>query len=245
MSIIDNKIILLTGCINPNGMTKTVIQDPEARKQQYILAINYYLNNTHYPIIFIENTNTDISGGFEQCVNNKRIEFITFNGNDFNKALGKGYGEAIMIDYAIKKSILIQESSFIIKITGRLIVENIEELTSEMKLSNCVYANMVRGNCGLERKSFFFGASVKFLRDYFLANKECIDESINVYFERHLYNECLIWKEAGGLSKEFKHPIIVKGVSGSTGKDYPIEKHPRIKALLRYYFHKLPIYRNM
>lgn len=240
-----SQVILLTACINPSGMSSTALQDPEIRKKQYVFALGFYLEKTQLPIVFVENTNTDISCEFRGCDIINRVEFITFSGNDFDNRKGKGYGEALMIEYALNNSIFLANNSFVIKITGRLIIENIEELVHEMKMQDCVYANMVRGNCGLERKSYFFGAPVEFLRDFFVANKERIDESSKVYFERHLYNECLKWKKTGGRGKEFKRPVLVKGISGSTGKNYPTEKYPRIKALLRYYFHKLPFYSNM
>lgn len=245
MNTINNKVLLLTGCINPQGMSHTVLQDPEIRKRQYISAIRYYLENTKIPIVFIENTNTDISGEFFTADYSRRIEFITFNGNNFDKNKGKGYGEALMIEYALNHSAFLNKSSFVIKVTGRLYVDNIDELVCEMQSPDCIYANLVRGNCGLERKSYFFGAPITFLTNYFLSRKQEIDESKKVYFERHLYNESIKWTEDGGKVREFQYPILVSGVSGSTGKIYPQEKFPYIKARLRYFLHQLSLYRNL
>ena len=36
-------VILLTACVNPNGMSKTVLQDVELRRKQYVNALNFYL----------------------------------------------------------------------------------------------------------------------------------------------------------------------------------------------------------
>lgn len=238
-------VLLLTGCINPNGMAHTSLQDPDTRKQQYICAIRFYLKNSQIPIVFIENTNTDISGEFFTADYSRRMEFITFNGNNFDKSKGKGYGEALMIEYALTHSKFINDNTYIVKITGRLIIENLEELIQEMKSSECVYASLVRGKYGLERKSFFFGAPKKFLEEYFLSDKDIINDNAGVYFENHLFNKGLEWVKDGGEAKEFKRPILVNGISGSTGKKYPTERNPRIKAWLRYYLHKLPIYSHM
>lgn len=238
-----NKVLLLTGCINPNGMSHTVLQDPEIRKQQYISAIRYYLENTKIPIVFVENTNTDISGEFSTAEYSKRIEFITFSGNDFDKSKGKGYGEALMIEYALKNSKFLKRGSFVVKITGRLIIENFKELIHAMKSSECVYASIVRGKYGMERKSIFFGAPVKFIEEYFLSDKDIINDNDGVYFENHLFNKSLEWMKDGGEVKEFKQPILVNGISGSTGNNYSISRYPRVKAWLRYYLHKLNIYK--
>lgn len=244
MSTINNTVILLTGCINPSGMSHTALQDPEVRKLQYISAIRFYLANSCIPIVFVENTNTDISGDFSSA-DGKQIEFITFSGNDFDKTKGKGYGEALMIEHALNTSVLINNNTTIIKITGRLVIENFEDLVREIKKSNCIYANLVRGKKGLERRSYFFCAPSIFLKEYFLPSKDKINDSAGVYFEKHLYNTSIEWVKDGGKAKEFKHPILVNGISGSTGKRYPTERNPRIKAWLRYYLHKLPIYSHI
>ncbi|ULT28283.1 hypothetical protein KUH03_17840 [Sphingobacterium sp. E70] len=69
--------LLLTGCILPNGMVLTALQDAEMRKHQYIDAIRFYLRATDLPIVFAENSGTDISSAFD-ADEKKRIEFITF-----------------------------------------------------------------------------------------------------------------------------------------------------------------------
>ena len=48
-------ILLLTGCINPAGMSYTTLINPEERKKQYVDAIHFYLSKTNYPIVFSEN----------------------------------------------------------------------------------------------------------------------------------------------------------------------------------------------
>ena len=39
-------ILLLTACINPDGMPFTCLADVGVRKKQYIEALNFYLKNT-------------------------------------------------------------------------------------------------------------------------------------------------------------------------------------------------------
>lgn len=43
MNYMDDVILLLTACINPNGMLYTAIQDTELRKKQYIESLTFYL----------------------------------------------------------------------------------------------------------------------------------------------------------------------------------------------------------
>ena len=41
-------VLLMTACINPQGMSKTVLQNKEERLTQYKTALNWYLRNTFY-----------------------------------------------------------------------------------------------------------------------------------------------------------------------------------------------------
>ena len=54
-------ILLLTGCINPAGMSYTTLINPEERKKQYVDAIHFYLSKTNYPIVFSENSEEKVT----------------------------------------------------------------------------------------------------------------------------------------------------------------------------------------
>ena len=121
-------VILLTACINPNGMGYTYLQDPEIRKSQYLEAIDFYLKETNCDIVFCENTGANIFDEIESAEKCSRLEYLTFCGNDYDKRRGKGYGEATIICYAIENSRRLRNVDSVIKITGRVIIRNISEL---------------------------------------------------------------------------------------------------------------------
>lgn len=81
MNFSEDIIILLTAPINPNGTLNTKLQDPEIRKEQYLEAIIYCLNETNLKIVFRKNTNYNL---LKKVSNYKRVEFITFSGNNYN-----------------------------------------------------------------------------------------------------------------------------------------------------------------
>ena len=91
-------ILLLTGCINPNGMPFTALNNKEERQNQYVEALHFYLSQTSYPIVFTENSGTDISILFQKEIESGRMEYITFMGNQ-EKERGKGYGECEILKY--------------------------------------------------------------------------------------------------------------------------------------------------
>lgn len=120
-------VILLTATVNPDGTALTKLQDPRVRKEQYIRAIEFYLINTNYNIVLCENTNCNFYNEISD-LKKDRLEFIVFNGNNYNKSYGKGYGEARIIKYAIENSNFLKDAKYIVKITGRIIIKNINEI---------------------------------------------------------------------------------------------------------------------
>ena len=94
-------VVLLTACVNPNGMSKTVLQD--------VNALNFYLQETSLPICFVENTGFDMSCEFHSYIDSGRLEYLCFKGNNYDKSLGKGYGEAVIILYATENSVFFKK----------------------------------------------------------------------------------------------------------------------------------------
>ncbi len=213
-------ILLLTGCINPQGMSFTVLSDKEKRKDQYIKAITFYLEKTKHPVVFVENSGTDISQHFEEAIVSKKLECLTFEGNK-NKKRGKGAGECEIIEYALNHSETIKASkqSPICKITGRLFIKNINTLLLSHRF------------CFSTKKTVFFSinsdlsfpdsrfiiAPIPFW-NCFLKDKDKINDSEGYYFEHAILN-CIIQEKQFAYSPFFISPEI-EGMSGSTGHIY-------------------------
>lgn len=58
---------------------------------------------------------------------------LQFDGGNFPAYLGKGYGELQIIKYAVEHSELLEKCDFIVKITGRYLVENIDTFLKELQ----------------------------------------------------------------------------------------------------------------
>lgn len=231
----NNILLFLTACVNPRGMAFTKIQDKEVRLNQYINSINYYLKKTKYKILVVENTNEDLSKYVVAPTD--RIEFLTFDGNNYDKKLGKGYGEALIIEYATKHSIFYKSADYVVKITGRNIILNINSLIKEIKDFSFVYANIKGLNGRLTCESRIVGFPKIFLEKSFLPCKESLDDSKGYYFED------LLFDTSKYHLKEFFHPILIKGVSGSTGENLYPTISTYFKGPLNYILHKLRLYK--
>ena len=217
-------ILLLTACINPNNMSFTVLNNKEVRKKQYVEALEYYLSNSNYKIVFVENSNTDISSTFSKDIDLGRLEYLSFQGNK-DKNRGKGYGECEIIEYALKHSNIINRNINIriVKITGRLIVKNIKFIASLHNLcfpkKTVFYA--INSDLSFPDSRCIMASKYFFLK--FLEMKYKINDSAGYYFEHALLATTIKEKEYS-YSPFYFQPDIV-GMSGSTGEAYISSNH--------------------
>jgi len=208
-------LILLTGCINPNGMSFTQLTDVNERQKQYVDAIHYYIKETDCKIIFCENSNTNINYLFNNY--NERLEILTFRGNK-DKQRGKGYGEAEIIKYAFQKSKWLKDNKIVIKITGRLIVKNIKQIIKsiqpEKEFITCLFHSDLKF-----ADSRIVCASSSFYKEFY-TKRYLINDSCGVYFEHILCSTVL---ESPLPFIPFPEEPLITGISGSTGKSYHIQ----------------------
>ena len=216
-------ILLLTGCINPNGMTMTALSNQEERKKQYVEAIHFYLSNTRYPIVFSENSGTDISHLFKKEIQSGRLEYLSFSGNQ-NKEKGKGYGECEIIQYALNNSKIIHfaKDKRIAKITGRLIIRNINSIARVHSIlfpKNSVFC-AINSNLSFPDSRFIIAPECFY--QTFLKSKEAINDTQGYFFEHALCDT---------IKKEKQYPYSpfllipqIEGMSGSSGEIYQKEK---------------------
>lgn len=243
----DKVVILLTACINPNGMSFTAIQDVNVRLRQYQEALTWYLNNTSEKIVFVENSGFDISPFFLPYITEGRLEVITFEGNTYDRALGKGYGEALLIDYGLRHSCWLRNAERIVKITGRLICLNIEAIVASYKEPETIYAvKYLDDERKMECLSQVVVFTTDFLQNYLLPQKGKLNDNIHYWFEHLLYDSACEWEKAGHLFKDMWIPVELKGESGSSG--IPIDTSTPFKKgifYMHYILHRLGYYGSL
>jgi len=222
----QNPVILLTACVNPGGMSSTRLQDTEIRLEQYKQALSFYLSETPYKILFVENTQYDFSHDFISYINSGKLEYLTFAGNNYNASLGKGFGEAQILLHAINNSHFLKDASVIIKITGRIIVENVMQLYSMVNISakkNVMIACNIRPSKKLGTSTFFV-CKKKFLINYFFPHINQINDANHIWFEHILYKAIIQCQRSHGKCLIFPRPIKIKGIAGTTSLSYPKTK---------------------
>ena len=220
-------IILLTSCVNPNGMPFTALSDINVRKQQYLDALRFYVNNTPLPIVYVDNSNVDIKEyNVISNIVDDRLELLSFDGNH-DKEHGKGYGELEIIDYAIKHSNIINSNTnvSIIKITGRLVIVNIMTIINQLKYNILPSSNSVICSMNSDfsmADSRLLIAPLNFYKRL-IENRMAINDSEGVYLEHVLCS--LIKKQNLYAFHTFFSEPQYQGVSGSTNITYEAKKH--------------------
>ena len=136
--------IILTSTVNVKPYIFCMYQiDPNERKNTYLKSVLQWLHETNFNIVLVENSGYN----FDELNNEKeiyknRFEVITFTENNLEEANylkgepSKGASEMFAINYAYKHSKLIHLSNFIIKITGRFFINELEEYLSQFDLNN-------------------------------------------------------------------------------------------------------------
>lgn len=111
-------IILLTGTIFTNDCINCERNDIDVRRKDYYDNIKRFLEETDLEIVFCENSGADL-GEIKEFLNNPRIEILQFEGNNYPRELGKGYGENHIINYALDNSKKLKVVDYLLKVTGR------------------------------------------------------------------------------------------------------------------------------
>lgn len=216
-----NQILFLTACVNPKGMAYTKLSNSGIRLLQYKEALDWYLENTEHKILLVENSGYDFSYCYQKQIEEGRLEMLCYDGNDYNRSLGKGYGEAAIMEYGFIHSSLInshQDDLCIVKITGRLLCLNINDLCRSCKGVNTVYANISKDDWdGNIATSQVVMAPVSFFKESFLPRREEINDSKCRHFEHVLYDSIQDWTKKGGHHRMFWTPPAMEGVSGTSG----------------------------
>lgn len=227
---IDNICLVLTACMVPSpDVFALEIKDVNVRKQQYIDSLIFYIRNTNLKkIIFCDNSNFKELDEIKKLAeeNNKEFEWICFQGNT-NKTIekGKGYGEGEILKYVCENSKLIQRCEYMLKITGRLKITNINHLIRLAKEKK----NYV--NIYIDKKNQFYADTRCFLivvsefKKYLINEYENVNDKLGETLELCIGNKIM---NSEMSYNAFITYIGYEGVSGSTGLKYHLNVRDKI-----------------
>ncbi len=214
--------LLLTATVNPGDMVHTALRDPVVRRQQYLDAIRFWLQQTHLPIVFVENSGNDLSGDFKDAVEGNRIQFLTFEGNSGNRQRGKGYGELGCMEYGFAHSPALRGADFVFKVTGRLQIPNFGRFYRHL-LRHPGIRLLIDFKLKLSyADSRLYGFAPPFFFTYLLPYKEAVNDAAGIYFEHVLAKAAL-----KAIAEEYQFSALpalprYTGTSGTYNTDYTL-----------------------
>lgn len=134
--------ILLTAAINPADYEFVGRKGSQIRELDYFKSLIFYLEND-YNVIFIDNSNFESKLILDKFKGYKNFEYLFFRSQQSH--LGKGHGEKEIIDFALQHSEMLKTNTFFIKITGRLIIKNLQLIVNNIEFDkSIVYGNFTR-----------------------------------------------------------------------------------------------------
>lgn len=241
-------VLLLTGTIAPNlfkkpNDTSTVnvnLTDGKERLNQYEAAITRYINNSAFTdVVFAENSGAEFNcEKFKRLAekNGKRFEYIlrTLDGEQIErmKIKGKSYGEADLIDYAIKNSDLIKNAEAIYKVTGRLFLRNSKSIVGK-NTTAFIARNKIHW---LDTQCFRL--NIKDYFNYLSSSAELMDD-YNCGNIEHAW--CVLLEKSDAKVDSFKRYPRISGTVGSSNKSYdkPLWKYIAFDILCAFGYFKM------
>jgi hypothetical protein len=217
----DNISIVLTSTIDVKGVANMMRVDPLVRLADHEQALARWLDNPDVKhIIFVENSAYPLESLMALVARypeSKDVEFLSFDGQDFPRSRGKGYGETLALEYVLQQSQQLRRTGNFLKVNGRYYVQNIGDVLFCMDKKTEVFCNL---NIGMSfSDSRVFGGSREFL-ERVVVEGLYVDDEAGVWLE-HALARAALRAIADGMAWNFitRLPRIY-GVSGTFNGSY-------------------------
>lgn len=134
-------VLLITGCVRPvEGQAYLALKDTAERLRQYRESLVYYFQKSQFKrVIFCENSGYPLDWKELEHLageTGKEFEALTFIGDsEATRIRGKGYGEGEIVAHALEHSRWAGDIRSFVKVTGRLIVSNLEDIRTRLDSS--------------------------------------------------------------------------------------------------------------
>jgi hypothetical protein len=194
--------LLLTACIQPTIEKVTgnsrFRMDALVRLKDYENALCYWLQYEDTGIVnlvFIENSGYDLSTLREVVRKenkfNRRVEFIQVVPEPIPEGLHYGYSELEMIDAAMENSSIINDTTFFIKVTGRLYFPELSKLLSTVTDTTKFIADSRDYQLGNRKKQYVITTLLVINRSFYkqklMYARRAMQPSVSGHFETLYY----------------------------------------------------------
>ena len=223
-------LLVLTATIIPAANAGVRRADPQLRLEDYKQALRYWLAYPHPAanrILFLENSGADLS---ELCAiaanenpHRKPVEILSVPGNRIPEGTNYGYTEMQMLDEGLALSQLRQQTTHMIKVTGRLTFPALGKAIDRTPkpfdlLVDCRKLGFPRR--GYDASTQLFVCSHEFY-DRVLRNSKQEMNSTDIRLLEHLiFRKVIPFKGQPGYHLRFPCNVEPVGYSGFKSKSY-------------------------
>lgn len=209
--------IVLTCTIDIRGVAFTERSDTDIRLADYQIALRQWLKNGYVRrIILVENSGYNLDTLKKIVAEDnvdKQVEFLSFDGQNFPRHLGKGYGESQALAYLADNSVLLGEANRFVKVNGRYYVPNINKYIEKMK-SDVEVMTDLSGFLSFS-DSRVFGGSAKFIKSYLCPEGDKVNDSHGFFLEHALARATLRAIADGMKWAPMPCTPVIDGISGT------------------------------
>jgi hypothetical protein len=236
--VVMEPTLLLTAAVDPMGCAFTARASVEERLADYRHALRAWIARGPIArIVLCDGSSWDM-GAFADLEalarsHGRRLELLSFAGQGYDRALGKGYGEIGIIAHALEQSRLIAEATHVFKATGRYWVANAAPFVAAV-----ARRPELAVMCDLREDlrvadSRWFAATPAFLRERLVPLRPICDDSRKVFLEHALARAAHAALAAGELWALPPAYIRIVGVSGTEGRGRGMELGKRARFPLK------------
>lgn len=231
--------VVLTCTIDVRGVAFMERSGIDERFNDYVQAFELWLASSNVKnIIFVENSGYDLRVFREMAaaVKSKNVEFVSFDGQHFDRSLGKGYGEMLALKQVLLDSDLLKSVGRFIKVNGRYYVPQLNQVSQLWGSETEVVCDFTKNLTWSDSR--VFGGTRSFLELHLLPELALVNDTEGRYFEHALAFAAHRAMAAGGAWK-LCPPVPIVGISGTNNAAY---KRSKIKERLRLELYKLKKY---
>jgi hypothetical protein len=217
------RVLLLTATVDVRGVGMLARTNPEERYEDYRWALQRWANCPGFDgLVFVENSGWDISGLREIALGTifpaESLEFLSFDGQDFPRHLGKGFGEAINLEHVLEHSRLLASGDVVVlRSNGRNVVENADVFLDALDPPTDVVCDLQQSLTWADGR--VLGGTVDFFRSYVRPQARAVDDSAGYYFEHALARAIHGAMADGLLWSPFPEPPVIRGFSGTSNQE--------------------------
>lgn len=213
-------VLILLCTFKSNNLVNSTRNNIEDRLSDYFQTIKLWLEEDYFSnIIIVENSGYEFKK-FNNLINDfktsKLIEFIQFDGNNFDTNLGKGYGVYELIKQVVNKSEIYKRNKKFTFVAGRYYIRNYKKI---LKNSQYDIISDFQKSLTYAFNPIFFCTS-SFIEEYLLKELVKSNDLSGIHFE-HCLAKAVHRALADGLTWDLPCEVpIVNGISGTTNMPY-------------------------